>query len=151
MKALLKPTILLLMLTSVALGKVPRGFKSTSEFEEVREEAISKKKLLTIVVKGSDDNCPNCAITMENGEKATKTYSRLLFTRVSAVGAKKTGLPKAILSQLGSLAGGASVYFFVFNPNDLKLVAKGSRKELQSNKKTIKAFKDKVRAAKKEL
>ncbi|MBK1831082.1 hypothetical protein JIN77_10120 [Verrucomicrobiaceae bacterium R5-34] len=151
MKTLIKPTLLLLLMATAVFGKVPRGFKPTSEFEAVKAEAIEKKKLLTIVFKGSDDRCPNCAATMENGEKATKSSSKLLFTRVSAFRNKKTGLPEEILSQVGSLADGASVYFYVFNPNDLKLVTKGSRTELQSNKKTIREFKNTVRAAKKEL
>ncbi|MGJ8656076.1 MAG: hypothetical protein ACSHX6_06475 [Akkermansiaceae bacterium] len=151
MNYLLKPVMLLVVFASVAFGKVPRGYDATSEFEEVKAEAITKKKLLTIVFKGSDDRCPNCAATMENGEKAAKSSSKMLFTRVAAIRSNKTGLPKEILSQVGNLSDGASVHFLVFNPNDLKLVAKGGRTELQSNKKSIKVFKDAVRAAKKEL
>ena len=151
MKHLKKLLLSFFLLSSLAHADVPRGYKSTQEFDVAKEDAISKKKLLTILFKGSDDNCPNCDTTIENGEKAAKSSSVLLFARVNDFHKNKTGLPKEILKQVDNLSGGASVSFYVFNPTTLELVTKGSRTELQNNKKKIKEFKDAVRAAKKEL
>jgi len=150
---LLKITLLALSVLAAAVtaGDEPRGYDSVDEFAENITKAKEKSKLIAILVKGSDDSCPNCASTVENGTKAIKSYCELIFTRVTLVQSGKSKLPKEITDKMTNLVGGASVHFFVYDPNTFELVASGTRKELQSDKKAIRAFKDKVREAKKAL
>lgn len=133
------------------LAKLPRGYESTSDFKAVQETAISKKKFITILFQGDNHNCPNCETTITNGERAVKSSSIMVYSSVDDYWNKTTKLPKKMLDQVGTLSGGASVYFYVFEPNSLDLVASGGRKELQSDKALIREFKSVVRAAKKEL
>ena len=134
-----------------AKDDTPRGYQPTSEFEEVAAKAKAKKKMITILVKGSNDSCPNCVTSVDNGERAVKTYSEFLFCRAKQVTSGKTQLPETIASQLTNISYGASVQFFVFDPFEYKLIARASRTELQDDKKATRAFKDTVREAKKAL
>jgi len=99
-----------------AKDDTPRGYQPTSEFEEVAAKAKAKKKMITILVKGSNDSCPNCVTSVNNGERAVKTYSEFLFCRAKQVTGGKTQLPETIASQLTNISYGASVQFFVFDP-----------------------------------
>jgi len=138
-------------LNLVSAYEMPRGFKEIAEFDELRENAIKKKKFLTVVFKGSDDNCPRCVASIENGQKAIKSYSLFGFTRVNAHYKNETGLSEEVSSQFGQMADGAAVYFYVFDPNTLKLVTTVSRKELEGGKDELKKFKNTVREARKNL
>ena len=144
--------VAVLALFTLALGKdkLPRGYEPTSSFEEVRAEALEKGKFITLLMKGKD-GCPNCERAISNGERAVKTSSVLLFSRVEKVRAPENGLPAEITKNLGQLTYGFSVQFVVIDPTDLSIVATASRKELQDDRKATKAFKDTVREARKAL
>ena len=134
----------LLATASLSFAGVPRGYKPVEKFEAAKAEAVEKKKLLAILVKGNNDSCPNCVTTVENANRAIKSSCMMLFMRVG----EKTDLPAEITDHFKGLPGGASVSYFVFNPTTLELVAKGNRSTLQSDKKAIRAFKNTVRKAK---
>jgi len=143
---------LILAVTFVnALAELPRGYEGTANFEKSQEKAISKKKFLTILFQGSNHNCPNCKTTITNGERAVKSSSVMIYSTVADYWKKSTKLPKKILDQVGNLSGGASVHFYVFNPNTLELIIHGGRKELQTDKDSIRNFKKVIRSAKKDL
>ena len=74
----------------------------------------------------------------------------MVFTRVRALQANSE-VPEAVKKAAQTAAYGASVNFFVFDPALENLKASANRKTLQSNKKATRAFKDQVRAARKEL
>jgi len=144
--------ISLTIFITVCFGKdkIPRGYDPASEFESVREEAIDKGKLLTILVHGKN-SCGNCETAVESGEKAVKTSSEILFCRVQEVKSGKSGLPEEVIKKMGSLTYGYSVHFFVYDPNTLDLVAKATRKILPNDKTAVREFKNTVREARKAL
>jgi len=133
--------LFMLMSTTPLSASIPKGFNSADKYEETVKKAKDKKKFLTILVKGSDDKCPNCKRTMSNGMDVLKRYSEFVFVRVKSVWDDKSGLPKEVTDQFGKVNGGATVYFFVFDPSTMKLVTQADRKVLQSDKDKIRAFK----------
>ena len=137
--------------STLVSADVPKGFNSADKYEETLKKAKDKKKFLTVLVKGSNDACPNCKRTMSNGMDVLKRYSEFVFVRVKSVWDKKTGLPEEVTEQFGKVSGGATVYFFVFDPKTMKLLTKGERANLQSDKEKITAFENEIRKLKKEI
>lgn len=132
-------------------AKSPRGYMDITELPQAIEKSAGKK-LLMVVVKGSDDACPNCAAALENGEKAVGSSAIKLFTRDFTI----RKLPKEQFSEElqkridDGFVGGAWVTIVILSPDGKKILAESDRKDLQSNKKAIKAFKDKVKLLKEE-
>lgn len=136
-----------------AKDDAPRGFAPIAELAKASAEAIEEKRLLVLVVKGTDDACPNCATTLDNGERAIGSGVVKVFARAEAMNkADLSGYPAALKERAAKkFTTGASVTFLVFNPEGTQLLAEASRKELQSDKKAISAFKKEVAAHKRAL
>lgn len=154
-------TILLAVIASFAIlpatakdNDVPRGYTPLADYKSVQAKAIADKKLVVLVVKGADDECPNCAAAMENGESATGSGVEKLFVRAEAINKDDpSGLPPVLQTRLKKkgFTYGSWVTFVVFNPEMTEIVAEADRKDLQSNKEAIAVFKKTVQAAKKAL
>lgn len=136
-----------------AKDDAPRGFQPISELESAKSEAGEKQRLLIVVVKGADDACPNCATTLDNGERAIGSGVVKVFARAEALNsADLSGFPAALKERAAKkFTTGAAVTFLVFNPDGTKLLAEAGRKELQSDKKAIAQFKKDVGEHKKAL
>ena len=133
--------------------KVPSGFFPLEQLAEAKAKAIKDKKLLVLVVKGRDDACPNCAAALENGMSAIGSGVVKVFTRPDIIQKAPQGdFSEALKTRTKQMfVTGAAVTIMVFPPEMDRIIAEGTRKELQSNKDTIRAFKDQVKEAKKEL
>jgi hypothetical protein len=131
----------------------PRGFKPLTELKEARTEASSDKKLVVLVVKGMDDECPNSAAALENGLKAVGSGVVKVFARAETIskGDASNFTPALQERVKKQFIGGAYVTFVVFDPEMTKIVAEASRKELQNDKEATTAFKKTVQEAKKGL
>ncbi len=152
----MKHTLLALLISALPLSAkddVPRGFTPISELKTAQTEAAAEKKLVVLVVKGMDDNCPNCVTTLENGLKAVGSGVIKVFARAETIGkADATAFPPALQARVKNhFTTGASVTFVVFDPEMNKIIVEAERKELQSDKKAIAAFKKTVQDAKKAL
>lgn len=141
-----------LILPLAAKDDMPRGYLPLAELAEAQTKAEGRK-LVVLVVKGKDDDCPNCALAMDNGEKAVGSGVVKLFARAETIrDADSTDFTPALKQRVRQgFNTGASVTFVVFNPDMTEILAEASRKELQSDKKAISAFKKQVQAAKKSL
>ncbi len=138
---------------AVAKDDVPRGYDPISELEKVRSEAVAKKKLVAVVVKGMDDNCPYCASALANGEKAIGSNVVKVFARAEDLNkADRNGFPSGLQERVGrKFTTGASVTVLVFNPDMTQLLAEASRRELESDRKSISNFQKQVSEQKKLL
>jgi len=145
--------ILLSALPAAAKGDAPRGFSPISELKEAQAKAAADNKLVVLVVKGMDDNCPNCAAALENGEKAIGAGVVKVFARAETIAKEDasdfTPALQARVKQLFTT--GAAVTFVVFDPAMSKIIVEAGRKELQSDKKATAEFKKTVQNAKKAL
>jgi hypothetical protein len=159
-KIIMKPTPLTALLCLAAAlilplhakDDAPRGYTPLAELQEAQTKADGKK-LVVLVVKGKDDDCPNCAAAMENGEKAIGSGAVRIFARAETIGeADASGFTPALKDRIQQgFTTGAAVTFVVFNPDMTAIVAEAGRKELQSDKKATAAFKKEVQEAKKTL
>jgi hypothetical protein len=129
--------------------KMPRGYEPIVEIQEATKKAADSK-LIVVVVKGADDNCPNCATAMSNGERAIGSGVVKYFGRAEELNkADVSSYPPALQARVKKqFITGASVTFLVFDPKMEKIVAEASRKELQDNKKLTAEFKNTVKEAK---
>ena len=145
--------LLLTAFPAAAKDDVPRGFTPISELKEAQAKAIADKKLVVLVVKGKEDECPNCAATLENGDKAVGSGVVKVFARAETIEKEDTSaFPPALKDRMKQhFMTGFSVTFVVFDPAMSKIIVEAGRKELQSNKKTIADFKKTVQDAKKAL
>ena len=154
-----KPIIAILsalMLSGIsasAKDDAPRGFVPLAELSQAQTEATAKNRLVVLVVKGKDDNCPNCAEALENGLKAVGSGVVKVFARAETIGkADASAFSPALQARVKQhFVTGAWVTFVVFDPAMSKIIAEAGRKELQSDKKATAAFKKEVQEAKKEL
>jgi hypothetical protein len=112
--------------------------------------AAKQGKLIAIVAKGFDDDCPGCAAASKNGTRAIKSDCVLVFSGVSKLRSHKD-LPQALESATERPVDGARVTFYVFDPALEKLIVQAGRDELESNRTEIKPFKEAVDDARKEL
>mgnify|MGYP007092085976 CR=1 FL=1 len=153
--SLLAPFLLLaacLVLPLAAKEKVPSGFVPLSEYQEALAKA-GGKKLVVLVVKGLNDDCPNCVAAMDHGEKAIGSGVVKVFARAETIGdVDSVGFTPALKDRVAKrFSTGASVSFVVFNPDMTSIIAEASRDELQDDKDATTAFKKKVQEAKKAL
>lgn len=140
-------------IASAAKDDAPRGFVPLSELSEAQTEATEKNRLVVLVVKGKDDNCPNCAEALENGLKAVGSGVVKVFARAETIGKADASAFSATLQARVKkhFVTGAAVTFVVFDPAMSKIIAEAGRSELQSDKKATAAFKKEVQEAKKAL
>ncbi|MES2997241.1 MAG: hypothetical protein V4733_10570 [Verrucomicrobiota bacterium] len=129
---------------------VPRGFVPLAELAEAKKEALEKKRLIVLVVKGTDDSCPNCVATLGNGTRAVGSDVVKVFTRPAIIKAadKKDFGPALVQRSAKHFTEGAAVTFVVMDPAMEKIIVEADRGELQDDKKKIAAFKKTVREAK---
>ncbi|MGC4015063.1 MAG: hypothetical protein QM755_11195 [Luteolibacter sp.] len=132
---------------------VPRGFTPISELKDVQAKAAKDKKLIVLVVKGSDDSCPHCAAAMEAADKSVGSGVLQVFARAADMNkADKGGFPEALKNRAKKLfTDGAWVTVLVFNPDMSQIIAEADRKGLDDNKEATAAFHQKVVEAKKAL
>ena len=149
MKTLIQLCVAGMLVGSVLAGDAPRGFMELDELPEAQEKAGKSDKLVALVVKGSDDACPRCAATLENGTKAIKSDCVLVFMRAKQAHSGE-GLPESAKAAVKGSPDGAWVCFYVFDADLNKLIAKADRKGLESDEKATKAFKKEVKDARKE-
>ena len=133
-----------------AKDDAPRGYEPLSELQAAQAKAKGSK-LIVLVIKGMDDNCPNCAAALENGEKAVGSGVIKVFARAETIRkAESGGFSQALKDRISKgFTTGAAVTFVVFDPEMTKIITEASRKELQSDKKATAAFKKEVQEAKK--
>lgn len=146
-------TLIMGILPLSAKDKIPAGYKPIAEFKEAIEESKGDK-LIVLVVKGLDDDCPNCKEAMKNGERAVGSGVMKLFARAETLnGADLSAYPAALQERVRqqSFTTNAWVTFLVFDPKMEKIIAESSRKELQSNKQLTADFKKAVQEAKQKL
>jgi len=127
-----------------------KGAKPISELSEAQAKAKADKKLITLVYKGSDNQCPHCAAAAANGVKAVQSSSVMVLItekewRNQSLVSK---LPKPMQTALKDQFGGAYVSFNVFDPDITKVVASGDRHSLENDQKKIHAFTKAVHDAK---
>lgn len=138
-----------------AKDDAPRGFQPISELAEAKAEAMEKKQLLVIAVKGADDDCPYCVAAMDSGEKAVGGGGGVVkvFARAEALNkADISGFPSEVKARAAkTFTTGAWVEFLVFDPDGTKLLASSTRKELDGDNEAISAFKKEVQEQKKAL
>jgi hypothetical protein len=136
-----------------AKDDAPRGFDPISEIAKAKDEAVKKKQLLVVAVKGADDTCPHCANAMETGEKVVGSASVKVFARAEALNTADTSsYPLALKDRAAKkFTTGAWVEYLVFNSDGTQLLATATRFDLDNNEKATSAFKKQVSEAKKGL
>lgn len=131
--------------------KVPAGYIAFSDLAKAQEKALASKKLIAVLAKGADDNCPHCVTAMNVGQTALRNDCVLVFTRAEGLSNKTGSLSEAAKSGLDSSPTGASVTFVVFTPDMSAVVAKLGRGALENDKKAVAEMKKTVSAARKAL
>ena len=129
--------------------KAPSGYISIDELAKAQEKAKASKKLIAVLAKGMNDNCPHCSTAMGIGQSALKSDCVMVFTRAENIGAKT--LPEPVKNGLSGAPTGAAVTFVVFNPDLTEVIARIGRDDLESDKKAVSALKKSVDTAKKKL
>ena len=129
------------------------GAKPIEKLDEEVAKVKASKKLICIVYTGSDESCPNCADAAEAGVKAVRGVAEcVVIKEVQLKDAAITGkLTPAVNKVLSTQSRMAWVSFSVFDPDMNTLIATIGRMELQKDKKAVKEFTEKIKAAKAEL
>ena len=131
--------------------KAPSGYFTMDEMDKAQAKAKASKKLIAVLVKGSNDNCPHCVAAMSNGQSALRGDCVMVFTRAGSVMEKASSLSGAAKSGLSGCPDGAAVTFVVFDPELQEVVAKMGRDELETDRKAVGEMKKTVAASKKKL
>jgi hypothetical protein len=132
-----------------AKEKAPSGYYTFDEIAKAQEKAKTSKKMIAVLAKGMNDNCPHCVTAMGVGQSTLRNDCVLVFTRAETLPSKTASLPEAAKSGLGGCPTGASVTFVVFNPEMTEMVAKIGRDQLENDRKAVAELKKTVSAAKK--
>jgi hypothetical protein len=120
-----------------------------SELAEARTKAEGKK-LIVLLVKGSNDGCPYCVAAVDNGESAIGSGVVKVFARAESMnGADTSSYPAALKQRVDRrFTTGAAVTFLVFDPAMQTIIAEGTRAELENDRKLIAKFRKSVKDAK---
>jgi hypothetical protein len=151
------PAIIVIGLLSLsqlhAKDDAPRGFDPISEIAKAKDEAVKKKQLLVVAVKGADDTCPHCANAMDTGDRVVGSAAVKVFARAEALNkVDASSYPPALKERVArKFTTGAWVEFLVFNSDGTQLIATATRYDLDNNDKATTAFKKQVTEAKKTL
>jgi len=129
------------------------GAKPIDKLSAEQAKAKQGKKLITVVYKGADNNCPHCAAAAENGIKAVRASSEMVVITEAQTKDKAlmSTLPPAVQKVLSTQPTNAWVSFTVFDPDLTKVIASGNRETLETDKKAIREFSNKVHEAVKEV
>jgi hypothetical protein len=136
---------------AIAKDDVPRGFEPLAELKTAQTSAVAGKKLVVLVVKGMDDECPNCATALANGLDAVGSGVVKVFARAETIReADSSAFTPALQQRVQKgFTTGAAVTFVVFDPAMNQIVAEADRSQLQEDKKATAEFKKKVQEARK--
>lgn len=139
-------------LSAKEVSKIPGGYEPISNLSKVIKDS-SGDKLIMLVVKGKDDECPRCAEAMKTGVRAVGSGVMKVFVRAEDFNSMdKKDLPASLQTRAQNrFTIGASVSILVFDPKMEKIIAEISRDELEGNQKLTEEFKKTVQEAKKEL
>lgn len=150
---LLSATLLLSLLPVTGKDQVSRGFDPLSDLPALSAKAATDKKMVVLVVKGSNDACPRCAVAMDNGLKAVGSGVVKVFARAENIKASdSSAFPAPLKERIAKgFTTGAYVTFVVFDPEMKKIVAEAGREELEADRKAISDFKKEIAEAKKGL
>ena len=154
MKTLLR-SLLTLVILPLALSakeakeKAPAGYYTFDELAKAQEKAKTSKKLIAVLAKGANDDCPHCVTAMGVGQATLRTDCVMVFTRSEGLPAKTASLSEAAKSGLGGCPTGAAVTYVVFNPEMTEVVGKIGRDALESDRKAVAELKKTVSEAKK--
>ncbi|MEQ1853130.1 MAG: hypothetical protein ABMA01_16250 [Chthoniobacteraceae bacterium] len=154
MKTLLHSLLALAILPLSLVAKeaketAPAGYYTFADLAKAQEKAKTSKKLIAVLAKGMNDNCPHCVTAMGVGQTTLRTDCVMVFTRAETLSSKTASLSDAAKSGLGGCPTGAAVTFVVFNPEMTEMVAKIGRDELENDRKAVAELKKTVSAAKK--
>ncbi len=129
------------------------GAKPIDKLAAEQARAKQNKKLICIVYKGADNTCPHCAAAAENGATAIRASAELVVITEEQVKNKAllATLPPAVKTMLERQPTNAWVSFTVFDQDMTAIIASGDRSSLETDRKAIRQFADKVRDARKEL
>ena len=156
MKTLLR-SLLTLVILPLALSakeakeKAPAGYYTFDELAKAQEKAKTSKKLIAVLAKGANDDCPHCVTAMGVGQATLRTDCVMVFTRSENLSSKTSALSEAAKSGLSGCPTGAAVTFVVFNPEMTEVVGKIGRDALENDRKAVADFKKTVSEAKKKL
>lgn len=129
------------------------GAKPIDKLASEQAKVKDSKKLICIVYKGADDQCPHCAAAAENGVKAVRGSAECVFITEAQVKdpAVMGKLPSNVQAMLKKQPTNAWVSFTVYDADLKTEIASSSRESLETDKKATKEFSDKVKAAKNAL
>lgn len=131
--------------------KVPAGYIALEDLAKAQEKAKASKKLIAVIAKGANDNCPHCATAFSVSQATLRNDCVMVFTRAEGLGERTSSFSEAAKNGLSGIPTGASVVAVVFNPDMSTVVAKLGRDELEANKKEVADMKKAVSAARKTL
>jgi hypothetical protein len=140
---------LTLAFTATAKDKVPSGFMELEDLTKAQEKAKQTKKLIAIVAKGADDNCPKCAAALTGGKSAFGSDCVLVFTR--SEGLPSATIPDGVKKGMSGSPTGAAVTYVVFNQDLTEVVTRIGRDEINGDKTKVKDSKKAVSEARKKL
>lgn len=153
MKTLVLPALAALFFAGQALSYDVPGAKPLEKLEAEQAKAKSSKKLIVIAYKGSHDTCPYCEDAAAVGAKAIRGVGESVVVTEEQVknGAAIEKLPAIAKGWLKKQPTNAWVAFAVFDADMTTLIASIGRNELNGDKKVIREFSDKIKAAKDEV
>lgn len=151
MKAIFLPLLSIILVGTAFSYEVP-GAKPLEKLEAEQAKAKSSKKLFSIVYKGRHDTCPYCEDAAATGAKAIRGVAESIVVTEDQVKdpAAIGKLPAPVQAWLKKQPTNAWVAFGVFDPEMTTLIASIGRNELNGDKKVIREFTDKIKAAKDE-
>lgn len=156
MKTLLR-SLLALALLPLTLSakdtkeKAPAGYIALEDIAKAQEKAKASKKLIAVIAKGADDNCPHCTTAFNVSQATLRNDCVMVFTRSEGLRERTASLSEAAKKGLSGVPTGAWVEAVVFDPEMSTVVAKLGRHALENDKKAVAEMKKTVSAARKAL
>ncbi len=156
MKSLLRSLLALAILPLTLSAKdtkekPPTGYIALEEIAKAQEKAKASKKLIAVIAKGADDNCPHCTTAFAVSNATLRNDCVMVFTRSEGLRERTSSLTETAKKGLSGVPTGAWVEAVVFDPDMNTVVAKLGRNALENDKKAVAEMKKAVSAAKKAL
>lgn len=153
MKTLILPVLASVFLAGQALSYEIPGAKPLEKLEAEQAKAKASKKLFVIAYKGRHDTCPYCEEAATVGARAIRGVAESIVITEDQVkdAAAIEKLPAAVKGWLRKQPTNAWVAFGVFDVEMTTLIASIGRNELNGDKKLVREFSDKIKAAKDEV
>ena len=131
--------------------KAPQGYIALEDIAKAQEKAKASKKLIAVIAKGADDNCPHCTAALSVSQATLHNDCVMVFTRSEGLRERTSSLSEAAKKGLSGVPTGAWVEAVVFDPDMSTVVAKLGRHALENDKKAVAEMKKAVSAARKAL